>query len=96
VVRGVSWPRSSGSSNGPAEPSACAQIEQRLAGEAITDRLASMFDPDARPIRKGKVGKPNEFGYVPQVCGVTQNTKQALAGSSRRRQASTAIHPRAS
>jgi IS5 family transposase len=35
------------------------QIRQRVAGEAITDRLISLFDPDARPIRKGKLGKPN-------------------------------------
>ena len=32
------------------------QIELRLAGEPIPDRLVSMFDPDARPIRKGKLG----------------------------------------
>jgi transposase, IS5 family len=38
------------------------QIEQRLRGEKITDRLVSLSDPDARPIRKGKLGKPNEFG----------------------------------
>jgi IS5 family transposase len=40
------------------------QIKQRVAGEKITDRLISLSDPDARPIRKGKLGKPNEFGYV--------------------------------
>ncbi len=38
------------------------QIKQRVAGEKITDRLISLSDPDARPIRKGKLGKPNEFG----------------------------------
>jgi hypothetical protein len=32
------------------------QIKLRLAGEPIPDRLVSMFDPDARPIRKGKLG----------------------------------------
>lgn len=42
------------------------QIEQRSRGERITDRLVSLSDPDARPIRKGKLGKPNEFGYVAQ------------------------------
>ena len=31
------------------------QIRQRLAGEKITDRLVSLADPDARPIRKGKL-----------------------------------------
>jgi transposase, IS5 family len=56
------------------------QIEHRLAGKPIPDRLVSMFDPDARPIRKGKLGKPNEFGYVLQVCEVTQNTKRGARG----------------
>ena len=31
---------------------------QRVAGEPIKDRIVSLFDPDARPIRKGKLGKP--------------------------------------
>jgi IS5 family transposase len=44
------------------------QIKLRRAGEPIPDRLVSMFDPNARPIRKGKLGKPNEFGYVAQIC----------------------------
>jgi transposase, IS5 family len=57
-----------------------AQIKLRIAGEPIADRLVSMFDPDARPIRKGKLGKPNEFGYVIQVCEVTQNTKRGARG----------------
>jgi IS5 family transposase len=56
------------------------QIKQRIAGEPIRDRLVSMFDPDARPIRKGKLGKPNEFGYVLQICEVTQNTKRGARG----------------
>ena len=47
------------------------QIQQRVAGEKITDRLVSLADPDARPIRKGKLGKPNEFGYVAQLAEVT-------------------------
>jgi len=57
-----------------------AQIEQRLAGEPITERLVSMFDPDARPIRKGKLGKPNEFGYVTQLAEVTENTRRGARG----------------
>jgi IS5 family transposase len=52
------------------------QIEQRVAGEPIKDRLVSLFDPDARPIRKGKLGKPNEFGYVTQLAEVTENTRR--------------------
>jgi IS5 family transposase len=39
------------------------QIRQRVAGEPIKDRLVSLFDPDARPIRKGKLGKPNLCRY---------------------------------
>jgi transposase, IS5 family len=38
------------------------QIRQRVAGEKITDRIVSLHDPDARPIRKGKLGKPTESG----------------------------------
>src|SRR5687768_10847249 len=39
------------------------QIDRRARGLKITDRLVSIADPDARPIRKGKLGKPTEFGY---------------------------------
>jgi transposase, IS5 family len=42
----------------------CEQIERRLRGQRIPDRLVSLHDPDARPICKGKLGKPTEFGYV--------------------------------
>ena len=52
------------------------QIKQRVAGEPITDRIVSLFDPDARPIRKGKLGKPNEFGFVSQLAEVTEHTKR--------------------
>ena len=42
-----------------------AQTDQRLAGDrVIPDRLVSLADPDARPIRKGKPGRPTEFGYT--------------------------------
>ncbi|MDQ6803404.1 MAG: transposase, partial [Actinomycetota bacterium] len=56
------------------------QIKQRVAGEPIKDRLISLWDPDARPIRKGKLGKPNEFGYVDQLCEITPNTKPGARG----------------
>jgi IS5 family transposase len=56
------------------------QTAQRLAGEKIKDRIVSISDPDARPIRKGKAGRPNEFGYVAQICEVTQNTKPGARG----------------
>ena len=56
------------------------QIRQRVAGEPITDRIVSLFDPDARPIRKGKLGKPNEFGFVSQLAEVTENTRRGARG----------------
>ena len=56
------------------------QIKQRVAGEPINDRLVSLADPDARPIRKGKLGKPNEFGYVNQLAEVTENTRRGARG----------------
>ena len=42
---------------------------QRLAGQVPdgATRLVSLHDPDARPIRKGRLGKPVEFGYKAQV-----------------------------
>jgi transposase, IS5 family len=56
------------------------QIKQRMAGEPIKDRIVSLFDPDARPIRKGKLGKPTEFGYVSQLAEVTEHTKPGARG----------------
>jgi IS5 family transposase len=56
------------------------QIGKRVAGEPIKDRLVSLFDPDARPIRKGKLGKQTEFGYVRQLAEVTPNTKPGARG----------------
>ena len=50
------------------------QIRKRLAGEKISDRLVSLHDRDARPICKGKLAKRTEFGYVQQICEVTENT----------------------
>jgi IS5 family transposase len=46
-----------------------AQTRRRLAGHvpAGATRLVSLHDPDARPIRKGRLGKPVEFGYKAQV-----------------------------
>jgi transposase, IS5 family len=56
------------------------QIQQRSRGERITDRLVSLADPDARPIRKGKLGTPNQFGYVAQLAEVTANTGRGARG----------------
>jgi IS5 family transposase len=46
-----------------------AQTRSRLGGvmpESAT-RLVSLHDVDARPIRKGRLGKPVEFGYKAQI-----------------------------
>jgi IS5 family transposase len=45
------------------------QTCQRIAGTTPdgATRLVSLHDPDARPIRKGRLGKPVEFGYKAQV-----------------------------
>jgi transposase, IS5 family len=56
------------------------QIRKRVKGEKITDRLVSLWDPDARPIRKGKLSQPNQFGYVDQLCEITANTKPGSRG----------------
>ena len=55
------------------------QIRKRLAGEPIRDRRR-LFDPDARPIRKGKLRAPTEFGFVEQLAEVTTSTKPGVRG----------------
>jgi IS5 family transposase len=46
-----------------------AQTEQVLGGNVhIKNRLVSLFDPHARPIRKGKLKAPTEFGYKALVA----------------------------
>lgn len=56
------------------------QVKLRFAAKKITDRLVSLFDTDARPIRRGKLAKPNEFGYVVQYAEVTANTQPGARG----------------
>jgi transposase, IS5 family len=56
------------------------QVRQRFAGEKISDRLVSLHDPDARPIRKGKKSKPTEFGYVVQDGELTTSTRRGARG----------------
>ena len=45
------------------------QTRQRLAGTTPhgATRRVSLHDPDARPIAKGRLGRPVEFGYKAQV-----------------------------
>lgn len=42
-----------------------AQTHSRLGGvmPESSSRLVSLHDPDARPIRKGRLGRPVDFGY---------------------------------
>ena len=46
-----------------------AQVRTRLAGQMPdgATRLVSLHGPDARPIRKGRIDRPVEFGYKAQV-----------------------------
>ena len=45
-----------------------AQTQVRLDGQrTIHDRMISLSDTDARPIRRGKPGRPTEFGYKVSV-----------------------------
>jgi IS5 family transposase len=45
------------------------QARTRLSGRTPdgATRLVSLHDPDARPIRKGRIDRPVEFGYKAQV-----------------------------
>jgi IS5 family transposase len=45
------------------------QTRTRLSGSTppSASRLVSLHDPDARPIAKGRLGKPVEFGYKAQI-----------------------------
>jgi IS5 family transposase len=56
------------------------QVRQRFARERIGDRLVSLFDTDARPVRRGKLGHPNEFGYVVQLTELTAHTRRGARG----------------
>lgn len=44
-----------------------AQSQERLDGGKPTDRLVSLVDPEARPIVKGKLGNPVEFGRIAHI-----------------------------
>ena len=46
-----------------------AQTRLRVAGTTSDEstRVVSLHDPDARPIAKGRLGRPVEFGYKAQV-----------------------------
>ncbi len=64
-----------------------AQARSRLAGtmpESAT-RLVSLHDPDARPIRKGRIDRPVEFGYKAQVLDNDDGVVVGLQRGTRRR-----------
>jgi IS5 family transposase len=46
-----------------------AQTRRRVAGEKVdlATRVVSLHEPDARPIKKGRLGRPVEFGSKAQV-----------------------------
>ena len=56
------------------------QIGRRVRGEPIADRLVSFADPDARPIRKGKLANPTQFGYISQIAELTGGTGRGARG----------------
>ena len=43
-----------------------------LGGRVIADRLISLCDVDARPIRRGRPQEPNEFGYKLSVADTAE------------------------
>jgi len=57
-----------------------AQCGARSRQERIPDRVVSLADPDARPIRKGKLARPTEFGYVAQLAELTPHTRKGARG----------------
>lgn len=56
------------------------QIERRVHERPIPDRLVSFADPDARPVRKGKIATPTQFGYVSQLAELTGSTRRGARG----------------
>lgn len=56
------------------------QVRKRFADEKIEGRLVSFFDTDARPVRRGKLAQPTEFGYVVQLAEVTPHTQRGARG----------------
>jgi transposase, IS5 family len=61
------------------------QCQQRIAGTTPDGgtRIVSLHDPDARPIAKGRLGRPVEFGYKAQIVdnedGVSWTTPSSRA-----------------
>ena len=62
-----------------------AQTARRLTGEKVMpDRLVSLADTDARPVRRGKPQKPTEFGYKASIADTPEGlvvSHQVYAGN---------------
>ena len=56
------------------------QVHMRFAGKKIPERLVSLADIEARPVRRGKLARPNEFGYVVQLAELTAHTRHGARG----------------
>jgi IS5 family transposase len=65
------------------------QIKQRVAGEPISDRIISLSDPDARPIRKGQAWAPERVWVCDPVGGGDREhrVRRARADPARLRRA---------
>jgi IS5 family transposase len=61
-----------------------AQARSRLAGvmPESAHRLVSLHDADARPIRKGRLGKPVEFGYKAQIVDTPMGSSSTTTSRS--------------
>lgn len=58
------------------------QTAQRFGNQAIPDRLVSLSDPDAWPIRKGMTQQPTQFGYTRWWPRTNRASSSTTAGSS--------------
>ena len=72
-----------------------AQARTRLAGQTPdgATRLVSLHDPDARPIRKGRIDRPVEFGYKAQVADNDDGVILGLRPRARRCRGRAAAGP---
>jgi IS5 family transposase len=60
-----------------------ARLRQRARGRGAKQKLAAASRlelPDARPIRKGKLRQPTEFGTVFQITELCENTRRGARG----------------
>jgi IS5 family transposase len=70
------------------------QIQQRQRAEKLSDRLVSLADPDARPIRKGTLGTPTSSAMSPSSLRSPPTPVVAPAASCCRRRPHRATRAR--